>query len=74
MSVSKKKLLFEVKDNETIDQCLDRMKKAGYFPVRRLEKPIFKELDNGGEFTYQPVGSTIVFEGRKQEEEKPNIN
>lgn len=67
MSVSKKKILFEVNDNETIDQCLERMKKAGYFPVRRIEKPIFKEADNGGEITYQPVGSTITFEGRKKE-------
>lgn len=67
MSPSKKKLLFEVSENETIEQCLERMKKAGYIPVRRIEKPIFKEVDNGGEITYQPVGSTITFEGRKQE-------
>lgn len=60
-----KKLLFEVKDGESIGDCLDRMKDQGYMPVRRMEKPIFEEQ---GKETYVPVKQTIVFEGKKIEE------
>lgn len=62
MSESKKKLSFEVQENETIDQCLDRIQKAGYMPVRRIEKPIFKEEKNG---SVEPIGRQIVFEAKK---------
>lgn len=60
-----KKLLFEVKDDESIGDCLDRMKDQGYMPVRRMEKPVFEEQ---GKETYVPVKQTIVFEGKKIEE------
>ncbi|GLI86429.1 NETI motif-containing protein [Rossellomorea marisflavi] len=60
-----KKLLFEVKDGESIGDCLDRMKDQGYMPVRRMEKPVFEEQ---GKETYVPVKQTIVFEGKKIEE------
>lgn len=60
-----KKLLFEVKDGESIGDCLDRMKDQGYMPVRRTEKPVFEEQ---GKETYVPVKQTIVFEGKKIEE------
>ncbi|MDW4524944.1 NETI motif-containing protein [Rossellomorea marisflavi] len=60
-----KKMLFEVKDGETIGDCLDRMKDQGYMPVRRMEKPVFEEQ---GKETYVPVKQTIVFEGKKIEE------
>ncbi|SDN19873.1 NETI motif-containing protein [Bacillus sp. OK048] len=60
--MSKKKMLFEVQENESIDACLERMKKQGYIPVRRTEKPIFMEVINGKETTYEPVGKQIVFE------------
>ncbi|KUP09218.1 hypothetical protein Q75_00885 [Bacillus coahuilensis p1.1.43] len=56
---------FEVLPNETIDQCLDRMKKEGYIPVRRMEKPIFKEVLHNGLKDYEPISSKIIFEGRK---------
>lgn len=59
-----KKMLFEVQENETIAQCLDRMKQQGYSPVRRMEKPIFQEVKKGNETNYEPVGRKIVFEGR----------
>jgi hypothetical protein len=60
--MSKKKMQFEVQDNESIDDCLNRMKKLGYVPIRRTEKPIFQEVVNGKETSYEPVGRQIVFE------------
>jgi hypothetical protein len=60
--MSKKKMQFEVQENESIDACLERMKKQGYIPVRRTEKPIFQEVVNGKEISYEPVGRQIVFE------------
>jgi hypothetical protein len=62
--MSKRKMQFEVQENETIEQCLDRMKQQGYTPVRRMEKPIFQEVKNGNETNYKPVGRQIVFEGK----------
>ena len=29
---------FRVEDKETIADCLDRMKKEGFMPIRRIEK------------------------------------
>lgn len=62
--MSKKKMQFEVQENESIDQCLNRIKQAGYTPVRRIEKPIFQEIKRGGETIYEPVGRQILFEAR----------
>lgn len=67
MSKGKKKMNFEVQENETIAECLERMKKQGYVPVRRTEKPIFQEVKSGSEITYEPVGRQIVFEAREIE-------
>ncbi|MCA1056173.1 NETI motif-containing protein [Rossellomorea aquimaris] len=66
--MSKQKLLFEVQEHETIGDCLDRMKEAGYMPVRRMEKPVFQEKKDGGKTDVVPVRQTIVFEGRKIED------
>ncbi|MFT4414583.1 NETI motif-containing protein [Fredinandcohnia humi] len=60
------KLKFEVKDNETIDQCLERMRIEGYMPIRRIEEPIFKEFEQNGEVVVEPCGRRIVFEGKLQ--------
>jgi hypothetical protein len=60
--MSKKKMQFEVQENESIEACLERIKKQGYVPVRRTEKPIFQEVVNGKEISYEPVGRQIVFE------------
>lgn len=60
---SKKK--FEVEENETIGMCLDRMKEEGYMPVKRIEKPIFKEVIINGEKNYEPAGRKIFFEAKK---------
>jgi hypothetical protein len=65
--MSKKKMQFEVQENESIEACLERMKKQGYIPVRRTEKPIFQEVVNGKEISYEPVGRQIVFEATSAE-------
>ncbi|MBM7542199.1 NETI motif-containing protein [Amphibacillus cookii] len=57
-------------DNETIDQCIDRIKKAGYFPIRRIEKPIFEEVMKEGEVHYQPIGKKIVFDAIVNKDEQ----
>lgn len=62
-----KKREFEVHENETIDDCLNRIKEEGYFPVRRIEKPIFQEVNDGSSVTYEPAGRHIVFEAKKME-------
>ncbi|MCM3245430.1 NETI motif-containing protein [Cytobacillus firmus] len=68
MSKAKNKMVFEVQENETIDQCLERIQKAGYIPVRRTEKPIFKEVKTGGKIDYEPAGRQIVFEAKRLED------
>lgn len=58
-----KKKKYEVAENETISQCLDRMKREGYTPVRRMEEPIFEEVLQDGKKEIVPSGRKIVFEG-----------
>lgn len=67
MSKGSKKQQFEVLENETIDQCLDRMSKQGYSPIRRMEKPVFQEVQEDGEVRYEPIGRQIIFEAKKME-------
>ncbi|MDN3017409.1 NETI motif-containing protein [Paenibacillus sp. BSR1-1] len=62
--MSKKKMQFEVQENESIEECLKRIKQQGYFPVRRTEKPIFQEVKKGNETIYEPIGRQIVFEAK----------
>ncbi|MFK2826070.1 NETI motif-containing protein [Bacillus sp. B190/17] len=59
-----KKKTFYVQENETIDQCLERMKQEGYVPIRRMERPVFKEEMINKEKKYTPIGREIVFEGK----------
>ncbi|GGB10688.1 NETI motif-containing protein [Macrococcus hajekii] len=54
---------FEVAENETIAECLERMRKEGFTPVKRMEKPIFHETEAGIEVLRQQ----IVFVGKKIE-------
>ncbi|MBS4179479.1 NETI motif-containing protein [Lederbergia citrea] len=56
---------FEVMENETIDDCLKRMELEGFKPVRRIEKPLFKEEQNKGETKYIPIAQKIIFQGVK---------
>jgi hypothetical protein len=60
----KKKMRFEVQENETVDQCLERMNKEGYQPVGKIEKPIFAEVMKDGQVTVEPVKRQIIFEGK----------
>ncbi|MDR6120558.1 hypothetical protein QFZ87_000155 [Bacillus sp. SLBN-46] len=62
-----KKQKFEVQENESIEDCLNRIKQQGYVPVRRTEKPIFREVKKGNETIYEPVGREIVFEAQLSE-------
>jgi NETI protein len=71
MSKRTKKKNFEVGENETIEQVLERMKIEGYLPVRRIETPIFEEVIQHGKKEVKPCGRIIIFEGILSE--NPNI-
>ncbi|UDI79271.1 NETI motif-containing protein [Staphylococcus taiwanensis] len=55
---------FKVNDNETISECLERMRAEGYMPVKRIEKPIYKEDKNGN---IEVLRQDIQFVGKKLE-------
>lgn len=57
--LAKKQVWYEVEENETIEQCLERMKKDGYMPVGRREEPVFEEVN--GEPVY--LRQKIQFKG-----------
>ncbi|MET3683212.1 hypothetical protein ABID56_001303 [Alkalibacillus flavidus] len=59
-----KKKKFKVSDYQSIDDCLNQMQQEGYRPVRRIEKPVFQEQQNGDP---EPVEQDIVFQAIKQE-------
>ncbi|WP_163528676.1 NETI motif-containing protein [Halobacillus ihumii] len=61
----KNKKRFEVRDNESLDQCLKRISNEGYTPVRRAEEPIFQEVVQNGEKNLEPVGRVTVFHAVK---------
>ena len=61
----RKKKTFEVNEHESIEECLERIRKEGYTPVRKIEKPIFREDENG----INPVDRTIIFEAVTSESE-----
>ena len=63
-SLAKKQVWYEVQENETIEQCLDRMKKEGYMPFGRKEEPVFEEIN--GEPVY--LRQKIQFKGILSEE------
>lgn len=48
--MGKKQIWYEVEENETIEECLARMKKDGYLAVGRREEPVFHIVN--GEPTY----------------------
>lgn len=61
---SKGKKRFVVEEGESINDCLDRMKKDGYFPVRRMEEPILQEVVRAGKVEIETARQQIVFEGK----------
>ena len=61
--MGKKTVWFEVGEQETIEDCLNRMAKEGYLPAGRKEEPLFEEV-NG---VPTPVRQIIKFKGILQE-------
>lgn len=59
----KRKERFVVEEGETIDDCLSRMEKQGYTPVRRMEEPVLKEVKKKGKTEIEVAYQRIVFEG-----------
>ncbi|AJD90433.1 hypothetical protein JMA_11160 [Jeotgalibacillus malaysiensis] len=59
---------FDVEEHESIGDCLDRMAKEGYMPVRRMEEPVFKEVKDGSSVKQEPVRQKIRFQGQKSEQ------
>lgn len=55
----KKTVWFEVKENEEVDECLQRISEAGYLIAGKKEEPLFQEVD--GEFI--PIRQVIRFKG-----------
>ena len=64
MDNKRTKQKFYVEDEETIDDCLNRMKEEGYTPVRRMEEPILKEVNRNGKIEVEVAKQKIVFEGK----------
>lgn len=57
--MAKKTVWYEVEENETISECLDRMQKDGYMPAGRKEEPLFEMIDGDP----VPVRQLIKFKG-----------
>lgn len=64
MSKKPKKQTFAVAEDETIADCLERMKKQGYVPTRRIERPVFSEVIENGKKEIVPIRQKIIFEGK----------
>lgn len=64
MSDKPKKKKFEVQDNETISDCLERMAQEGYQPIRRMEEPVFIEVKENNKMIQQVHKQKIMFEGK----------
>lgn len=48
--LGKKQIWYEVQDNESIEECLARMRQDGYMAIGRKEEPLFHIVN--GEPTY----------------------
>ncbi|MCD8500439.1 MAG: NETI motif-containing protein [Bacillaceae bacterium] len=64
MNKKPNKKKYEVHEGETISQCLDRISKDGYTPVRRMQQPIFQEVIKNGVAETEVIGENIVFEAK----------
>lgn len=60
----KKQQKFTVEEHETIEQCLQRIREAGYMAVKRIEKPVYKENKDG---SVEVLKQNIEFVGKKIE-------
>lgn len=63
-----KKEKYQVQENETIEQCLIRIDKDGYKPIRRTEEPIFKETTQNGKTTLEVEKQQIIFQAVPKDE------
>ncbi|WP_251518426.1 MULTISPECIES: NETI motif-containing protein [Staphylococcus] len=61
----KKQQKFIVEEQESIQDCLKRMREAGYMPVKRFEKPVYKENKNG---EIEVLRQEIQFVGKLMDE------
>lgn len=59
--MSKEILWYEVGQEETMEQCLERMKAEGYMAAGRKEVPLFEEIDGHP----VPIRQIIKFKGIK---------
>ncbi|WP_153731594.1 NETI motif-containing protein [Sporosarcina obsidiansis] len=59
--MSNKKIWFDRQDDETLEQCLERIQSLGYTVVARREQPLFKQV---GE-EYIPIKQQTQFQGIK---------
>ena len=57
--IRKKTMWFEVAENETIEECLNRMKREGYNVVGKKEEPIFSDVDG----KIVPIRQLVKFKG-----------
>ncbi|WP_252315750.1 NETI motif-containing protein [Sinobaca sp. H24] len=60
------KKTFEVQEGETISECLDRISREGFVPVRRMEKPVFTETMINGKKEHTVLKQQIIFEAKPQ--------
>ncbi|WP_110251389.1 NETI motif-containing protein [Streptohalobacillus salinus] len=67
---TRKKERFTKETNESIDACLDRIKAAGYTPVKRMEQPVFEEITENGQITTEVVEQMIIFEAIRIKDEQ----
>ncbi|WP_260107730.1 NETI motif-containing protein [Planococcus sp. 107-1] len=51
-------------ENETMDACLERMKREGYAAVGRKDEPLFEEIDGKP----VPIRQIVKFKGMKLNE------
>ncbi|MCU5746196.1 NETI motif-containing protein [Staphylococcus sp. SQ8-PEA] len=61
----KKQQKFKVNQGETIKECLERMREAGYMPVKRFEKPVYQEQKDG---SINVLRQDIEFIGKRIED------
>ena len=60
--MSKETKWFEVGDNESITECIERMTKDGFQITGRREEPLFEEIDGQP----VPIKQIIMLKGIKE--------
>ncbi|AXI00074.1 NETI motif-containing protein [Sporosarcina sp. PTS2304] len=59
--MSKKKIWFDRQENETLEDCFERIQRLGYTVVARREKPLFEQVGED----YIPVKQLTQFQAIK---------